>query len=205
MTHLESDRDVFSSQTWSRVGPCGAGDVGGSASQRNNLKQASPSANLKPDSAKNDQGVYTNYFFEMTYRYPSDWKVQQPLPQKAGGKKIYVLLFLILPANQIEFTALSVTAQETSTPTETAEEYLSNENLDRDVSPLRPLQQVLMGETCFLRFDTEQKSKSGTTRIAEFISIQKGYALEFFFVDNAKKSCISEFDRTLQTIQFSEP
>jgi hypothetical protein len=179
----------------------------GSASQRNNLGQASPStsANLKPDSAKNDQGVYTNYFFGMTYRYPSDWKIQPPLPQKAGGKKIYVLLFLTLPAKQIEFTALSVTARETSTPTETSEEYLSNENFSRDVSPLRPPQQVLMGETRFLRFDAEQKSKSGTARIAEFISIQKGYVLEFFFVDGAKKSRISEFDRTLQTIQFSEP
>jgi hypothetical protein len=62
-----------------------------------------------------------------------------------------------------------------------------------------------MGETRFLRFDAEQKSKSGTTRIAEIISIQKGYVLEFLFVDNAKKSRISEFDRTLQTIQFSEP
>jgi hypothetical protein len=179
----------------------------GSASRRNNLGQASPStsANLKPDSAKTDQGVYTNYFFGMTYRYPSDWKIQPPLPQKAGGKKIYVLLFLTLPAKQIEFTALSVTAREASTPIETAEEYLSNENLSTDVSPLRAPQQVLMGETRFLRFDAEQKSKSGTTRIAEFVSIQKGYVLEFLFVDGAKKSRISEFDRTLQTIQFSEP
>jgi hypothetical protein len=179
----------------------------GANSQQTNLRQASPStsANLKPDSGKNEQGDYTNYFFGMTYRYPIDWKVQPPLPQKAGGPKIYVLLFLTLPAKQIEFTALSVTARETSSPTATAEEYLANENLSRDVSPLRPPQQVLMGEARFLRFDAEQKSKAGSTRIAELVSIQKGFVLEFLFVDGAKKSRISEFDRTLPTIQFSEP
>jgi hypothetical protein len=179
----------------------------GANSQQNDQARTSSSmsAALKPDSGKNSQGVYTNYFFGMTYRYPIDWTVQPPLPQKAGGNKIYVLLFLTLPAKQIELTALSVTAREASIPTETEEEYLANENLSRDVSPLRPPQQVLMGKVRFLRFDAEQKSKAGRTRIAELISIQKGYVLEFFFVDGTKKSRISEFDRTLQAIQFSEP
>ena len=165
----------------------------------------STSANLKPDASKYDQGVYTNYFFGMTYRCPSDWKVQPPVPQKAGGQKIYVLLFLTLPAKQVEFTALSVTAREASAPSLTAGEYLANENLSRDVSPLRPPQQFFLDKVRFLRFDAEQKSKASPIRIAELVSIQKGYVLEFLFVDGAKKSRVSEFDRTLQTIKFSEP
>ena len=140
----------------------------------------------------------------MTYRYPNDWKVQPPLRQKEGGPRVYVLLFLTLPTKQPEFTALGVTAREVSSPSLTAEEYLDNENVSRHVSSFRPPQEVLLDKMLFLRFDARQGLLL-STRIAELVSIQKGYVLEFYFVDCGKKSRISEFDETLKTISFSEP
>jgi hypothetical protein len=56
----------------------------------------------------------------------------------------------------------------------------------------------------FLRFDAMQKTRTVSVRIAELISIQKGYVLEFYFLDQAKKSRIAEFDRTLDSIDFPE-
>lgn len=177
------------------------------SSRQGDRGQASPSttsANLKPDSGKNEHGFYTNYFFGMTYRYPNDWTVQPPLQQAAGGPKIYDLLFVTLPGEGLQLTALSVTAREVSTPSLTAEQYLAEENLKRDLSPLQPPQQVSLGQRNFLRFDAKQKGKGSSNRVAELISIQKGYVLEFLFV-TTKKHRVKEFDRTLQTIRFSEP
>jgi hypothetical protein len=175
-------------------------------SQQNDRDHASPStsANLKPDSGKNEQGVYTNYFFGMTYRYPKDWTVQPPLQQAAGGPKIYALLFVTLPGEGFQLTALSVTAREVSTPSLTAEQYLAEENLKRDLSQLHPPQLLSWDQRSFLRFDAEQKGKGGSNRAVELVSIQKGYVLEFFFI-TTKKHRVKEFDRTLQSIRFSEP
>jgi hypothetical protein len=177
------------------------------ASQQIGPDQAAPPAStiLTPDSGLREPGVYTDKFFGMSDRYPGDWKIQPPMKQKAGGQKICVLLFVTLPAKQVEFTALSVTAREVSAPSLTAEEYIAQENLRRDVKPLHPPQHLLSDNIDFLRSDAEQKSKRSPIRIAGLVSIQKGYVLEFLFVDGATKTRVKEFARTLETIRFSAP
>jgi hypothetical protein len=171
-------------------------------SQQNAPQQgASPTSTiLTPDSGLSEPGVYTNNFFGMSYSYPSDWKIQHKLKQRADAEKVYSLLFVTLPAKHPEFTALAITARAASPPSLTAEEYIAKENLSRDVKPLQPPQHLLLGGIDFLRFDSEQKKSSN--RIAELVSIQKGYVLQFFFV-GATKARVKEFDRTLDTIRFS--
>lgn len=164
----------------------------------------SPSAILTPDSGTSERGLYTDEFFGFAYRYPDAWKIQPPLPQKVGGPKIYTLLYVILPAKQFEFTALAVTAREAA-PSLTAEEYVANENSSRNVSARRPPQHLFLGNTSFLRFDGEEKTKTSPIHIAELVSIQKGYVLEFLFVDGAKKSRVSEFADTIRTLKFDGP
>jgi hypothetical protein len=173
--------------------------------QQSGSGQVAPPAELTPDSGVSEPGVYTSRFFGMTYRYPIDWKIQPLLKQKAGSPKVCILLFVTLPAKQVEFTALSVTAREVSAPSETPQEYFNTENSSRDFRPVHPPQKVSLGNKDFLRFDGEQGAKTSKIRIAELVSIQKGYVLEFLFVDGAAKNRVGEFDRTLDTIRFSSP
>src|SRR5580693_9234423 len=88
------------------------------SSQRNDAQQgASPTSTiLTPDSGLSEPGVYTNNFFGMSYRYPSDWKIQPNLKQRATAEKVYSLLFVTLPAKHPEFTALAITARAASPP-----------------------------------------------------------------------------------------
>jgi hypothetical protein len=141
----------------------------------------------------------------MTYCYLADWNVQPNLPQKKGTTpKVFRLLFLTPPAKTTELTALATTARLPANPLQTAREYLDEENRTRSVGPRNPPQDVLLGKMHFLRFDAMQKTRTVSVRIAELISIQKGYVLEFYFLDQAKKSRIAEFDRTLDSIDFPE-
>jgi len=128
-------------------------------SQQNDRRQGAPppSTILTPDSGLNEPGVYTNNFFGVSYHYPSDWKIQPNLKQRADAEKVYSLLFVTLPAKHPEFTALAITARAISPPSLTAEEYIAKENLSRDVKVLHPPQHLLLGGIDFLRFDAEQK------------------------------------------------
>jgi len=160
------------------------------------LAPSPASAEEEPDSGSVLDNVYRNEFFGFAYTFPKGWMVSQDHRNSHEGQPpakpgVHILLFAFPHHNFPEISALMVRAVKLSSPDMNARQFLLDE-----YQAARARGAKSQGDPRELTFAGWQffsavfKAKVGGGMISEenIVTIQKGYALEFYFTTNQDKT-----------------
>jgi hypothetical protein len=153
-------------------------------------------AEVKPDAGSVLDNVYRNQFFGFRYTFPKGWMVSQDERKSREGQppaepSVHMLLFAFQHHNLPEISTIMVRAVELSSPDVTARQFLLDEypaEKARGANSQGDPKELSFAGWRF--FSAVFKAKVGGGIISEekIVTIQRGYALEFYFVTNQDKT-----------------
>jgi hypothetical protein len=172
------------------------------------LASSPASAEQEPDSGSVLDNVYRNEFFGFTYTFPKGWMVSQDSrnslerqpPAKPG---VHILLFAFQHHNFAEISTLIVRAVKLSSPDKNARQFLLDEYpaaRARGAKPQGDPKELTSAGWQFFSAVFKAKVGGGTISEENIVTIQKGYALEFYFVTNQDKT-LKALQKTMESLR----